>query len=289
MRAGRCATPPWSGVGRARPPVPLPYYCPVGYSVSTKEFIVPRTGKPAVRQVESVQRAIAVLNVLAEAGVDLGTNEIARRTGVNVSTVSRLLATLVDGGLLQYVPSTGQYRLGIRILQLASVARENLELRDLVRPHLEELAAITGETATLSMPGERDVFTVDFVASDSSVRSVAAIGRNSVPHATAVGKVFLAYGGALPDGELTAYTDHTVTDTALLDAEVERARELGWARAVRERELELAGVGVPVLDTSGALVAILGVQGPATRFTDDAMRAAVDVLRERAAVIGSVV
>ncbi|MPY78849.1 MAG: helix-turn-helix domain-containing protein [Actinophytocola sp.] len=250
---------------------------------------MPRTGKPAVRQVESVQRAIAVLNVLAEAGVDLGTNEIARRTGVNVSTVSRLLATLVDGGLLQYVPSTGQYRLGIRILQLASVARENFQLRDVVRPHLEELAATTGETATLSMPGERDVFTVDFVASDSSVRSVAAIGRNSVPHATAVGKVFLAYGGAQPDGDLAAYTDHTVTDRAALDAEVEQVKAQGWARAVREREPELAGVGVPVLDASGALVAILGVQGPATRFTDDAMRAAVELLHERAALIGSVV
>lgn len=248
-----------------------------------------RTGKPAVRQVESVQRAIAVLNVLAEAGVDLGTNEIARRTGVNVSTVSRLLATLVDGGLLQYVPSTGRYRLGIRILQLASVARENLELRDLVRPHLEEIAAITGETATLSLPGERDVFTVDFVASDSSVRSVAAIGRNSVPHATAVGKVFLAHGGTLPAGELTAYTEHTVTDRAVLDDEVERVGRQGWAQAVREREPELAGVAVPVLETGGGLVAILGVQGPATRFTEDPMRVAVDLLCERAALLGSVV
>ncbi|GAA5125859.1 IclR family transcriptional regulator [Haloechinothrix salitolerans] len=246
-----------------------------------------RTGKPAVRQIESVQRAISVLNVLAEAGADLGTNEIARQTGVNISTVSRLLATLVDGGLLQYVPSTGKYRLGIRILQLASVARENLQLRDVVRPHLEEITAITGETATLSLPGERDVFTVDFVASDSSVRSVASIGRNSVPHATAVGKVFLAHGGTT-SGELTAYTDHTITDRAALDAEVARVKEQGWATAVREREPELSGVGVPVLDGSGALAAILGVQGPATRFTDDAMRAAVDLLWERAAVIGSV-
>lgn len=246
-----------------------------------------RTGRPAVRQIESVQRAIAVLNVLAEAGADLGTNEIARQTGVNISTVSRLLATLVDGGLLQYVPSTGKYRLGIRILQLASVARENLQLRDVVRPHLEEITAITGETATLSMPGERDVFTVDFVASDSSVRSVAAIGRNSVPHATAVGKVFLAHGGTT-SGELTAYTDDTITDRAALDAEVARVKEQGWAKAVREREPELTGVAVPVCDGSGGLAAILGVQGPATRFTDDAMRAAVDLLRERAAVIGSV-
>ncbi|MDQ4115345.1 MAG: IclR family transcriptional regulator [Actinomycetota bacterium] len=248
-----------------------------------------RTGKPAVRHVESVQRAIAVLDVVAQAGGDLGTNEIARRSGVNVSTASRLLATLVHGGLLQYVPSTGRYRMGIRILQLASAAREGLELRDLVRPHLEDLAAATGETVTLSVPGERDVSTVDVVASDSSVRSVAAIGLTSAPHATAVGKVYLAHGGPLPDGELRAFTAHTVTDRAALAREIDRVARRGWAEAVREREPELTGIAVPVLDVGRRLVAVLGVQGPATRFGPDAVRAAVDLLRERAELIGSVV
>lgn len=248
-----------------------------------------RTGKPAVRQVEAVQRAIAVLNVLAEAGADLGTNEIARRTGFNVSSVSRLLATLVDGGLLQYVPSTGLYRLGIRILQLGNVARENLDIRTLARPYLEELSALTGETATMSLPGDRDVLTVDFAASDSSVRSVASIGRNSVAHATAVGKVFLAWGGLLPEGDLVAYTERTVTDRAALAEEIGRVREQGWAEAIREREPELSAVAVPVLDSAARVVAILGVQGPATRFTEHAMRAAVEQLRERAELIGSAV
>jgi DNA-binding IclR family transcriptional regulator len=250
---------------------------------------VARTGKPAVRQVEAVQRAIAVLNVLAEAGTDLGTNEIARRTGFNVSSVSRLLATLVDGGLLQYVPSTGLYRLGIRILQLANVARENLDIRTLARPYLEELSRLTGETATLSMPGERDVLTVDFAASDSSVRSVASIGRNSVAHATAVGKVFLAWGGLLPEGDLAAYTERTVTNRRALVEEIGRIKEQGWAGAIREREPELSAVAVPVLDSAACLVAILGVQGPATRFTETAMHCAVDLLRERSELIGSVV
>ena len=126
-----------------------------------------RTGKPAVRQVESVQRAVAVLNVLGEAPGELGTNEIARRTRLNVSTVSRLLATLVDGGLVRHIPATGRYRLGIRILQLASVARESLDIRVLARPYLEELTELTGETATLSMPGQHDVLTVDFAQSGS--------------------------------------------------------------------------------------------------------------------------
>ena len=246
-----------------------------------------RTGKPAARQVESVQRAIAVLNVLGGAHGELGTNEIARRTGLNVSTVSRLLATLVDGGLVRHIPATGRYRLGIRILQLASVARENLDIPVLARPYLEELTELTGETATLSMPGRRDVLTVDFAQSDSSVRSVAAIGRNSVAHATAVGKVFLAWGGRLPEGELAAYTGRTVTDRAALAVQIDRVRAQGWAQAAGEREAELNAVAAPVCDATGRLVAILGVQGPATRFTQRAMRTAAGAVRERAGLIAS--
>ncbi|MDN5932639.1 MAG: IclR family transcriptional regulator [Pseudonocardia sp.] len=246
-----------------------------------------RTGRPAARQVGSVQRAIDVLDALAEARTELGTNEIARRTGVNVSSISRLLSTLTGAGLVQHVPSTGRYRLGIRILQLAGAAREGLDVRVLARPLLEDITAITGETTTLSVPGAHEVLTIDFVASTQSVRSVAQVGRNSVAHATAAGKVLLAWGGSLPGGELTRYTERTTTDRSTLLHEIGRVRERGWAQAVGEREDDLNAVAVPVVDATGALIAVLGVQGPAGRFTPRAMRAAIEPLTERATALAS--
>jgi IclR family acetate operon transcriptional repressor len=66
--------------------------------------------------VAAVQRALAVLDGLAEAGGEAGTNELARRTGVNASTVSRLLATLADAGLVEQLEATGRYRLGVRLV-----------------------------------------------------------------------------------------------------------------------------------------------------------------------------
>ncbi|MCX9192304.1 hypothetical protein C3Y87_12960 [Carbonactinospora thermoautotrophica] len=246
-----------------------------------------QTGQPAVRQIAAVQRAIAVLDALAEARRELGTNEISRLTGINASTVSRLLATLHSAGLVRYVNSTGRYRLGIRLIQLGNAARDSLDIRQLARPHLEALSKITGETATLSIPGEHEAMTLDFVQSPLSVRSVAEIGRPSVPHATAAGKIFLAYGGSLPDGPLVAYTDRTITDRRVLAVEVERARERGWAQAVGEREDDLNAIAAPVLDNSGRLVAILGIQGPAVRFNPRSMRAAVEPLLERCALIAS--
>jgi DNA-binding IclR family transcriptional regulator len=247
---------------------------------------VARTGKPATRQVAAVQRAIAILDELAAAQGELGTNEIARRTGINVSTISRILATLAGGGLVDHVPATGRYRLGAGVARLASAAGR--DIRSLARPHLEELGRRLGETATLSVPGEHEAFTLDFVQSQLTVRSVAEVGRTSAAHATAVGKVFLAHGGTVPSGPLRAFTERTIVDPAVLTVEVAAVRDRGWGQAVGEREEDLNAVAVPVLDRGGGLVAILGVQGPAVRFSPRAMRAAVELLTEKAAQISAV-
>lgn len=236
----------------------------------------------------SVERALAVLDALARGPGDLGTNEIARRTGINPSTVSRLLATLARGGYVDHVAETGRYRLGPRLLQLGSVVAGRLDLRDVVRPHLQALAGETGETATLSAPGERDAVTVDFVQSASSVQSVARLGRPSVSHATATGKVLLAFGSTeLPPGPLRAFTRRTVTDRRALARELEQARRRGWAQATGEREEDLNAIAAPVFGRDGELVGILGVQGPASRFDADAMRRARTALLERAAAVSN--
>ena len=246
-----------------------------------------RTGQPATRQVAAVQRAIAVLDELAAARAELGTNEIARRTGVNVSTISRILATLTSGGLVEHIAVSGRYRLGVGVIRLASAAGERLDIRSLARPHLAELATRTQETATLSVPGGHEAITLDYVQSPLSVRSVAEVGRASAAHATAVGKVYLAHGGIVPDGPLAAFTERTIVDHDVLQTEVARVRERGWGQALGEREEDLNAVAVPVLDPAGQLVAILGVQGPAVRFSPRVMRTAVELLMERAGQISA--
>ena len=246
-----------------------------------------RTGQPATRHVAAVQRAIAILDVLAAAKSELGTNEIARRTGINESSISRILATLASGGLVEHLPSTGRYRLGVGIMRLATAAGERLDIRTLARPHLEELAQRTRETVTLSVPGTREAMTLDYVQSPLSVRSVAEVGRASAAHATAVGKIFLAHGGSLPGGQLKRFTERTIVDREALAVEVSRIAERGWAQAVGEREDDLNAVAAPVLDPAGRLAAILGVQGPAVRFSPRAMRSAAEWLAERAALISA--
>ena len=152
-----------------------------------------------------------MLDTLAD-GAELGTNEIARRTGINASTVSRLLATLASARYVEHVPETGRYRLALRLVELGNAVLGRLDLRALARPRLQALVRETGETATLSAPGEHDAMTIDFAHSSSAVQSVAQLGRPSIGHATAAGKVLLAFGEvALPPEPMTRFTRRTIT------------------------------------------------------------------------------
>ena len=246
-----------------------------------------RTGQPAVRHVAAGERAFAVLDALSD-GAELGTNEIARRTGINASTVSRLLATLASARFVEHVPESGRYRLSLRLLELGNAVLGRLDLRALARPHLQALVRETGETATLSAPGEHDAITVDFAHSSSVVQSVAQLGRPSVGHATAAGKVMLAFGDVeLPAEPLTAYTPRTITTRAALIAELERVRKRGFADAREEREEGLAAIAAPVWDSRGALAGIIGVQGPASRFDAGAARVAMPMLLEHTVALST--
>jgi IclR family acetate operon transcriptional repressor len=238
------------------------------------------------RPVETVQRAIAVLHELAASPVDLGHKEIASRTGINGSTVSRLLSTLVSDELVSRVEATGYFRLGPRLVELGNAALARVDIREQCRPHLEALTEATGETTTLSVPYREGTITVDFVQSPSSVRSVAEVGRPSIAHATATGKVFLAYTDTAAPTVLAPYTSKTITDRATLEAQIATIRERGWAQAVGEREIGLNAIACPVLSPAG-LRAIIGIQGPAQRFGPKAMRSAARELRDRCLAMSS--
>ena len=237
-----------------------------------------RTGQPSTRDVEATVRAVEILDALAEGG-ELGTTDVARRTGISASTVSRQLGTLTRAGLVEHVASTGRYRLGVRTLRYANAVLGRLNLRDLARPHLEELVHQVGETGTLSIPGDGDAITVDFVPTDRYLQGVTRLGRPSVGHASSAGKVMLAFGNVpLPRGRLAAFTPKTIVDPRALAEEIARVRARGYAEAVDERELGLAAVAAPIWGASGDLAAVVALQGPSSRFDRTAIDRALPLL-----------
>lgn len=241
----------------------------------------PDDGPTSRRLVGSVARAIALLDALAESESGLGVNELARRIGVNASTASRLAATLQDAGLVERPVAGGPYRLGLRLVALSDRVLGQLDVRQRGRPLLIRLAQETGETATLSVPSGGQAVTVDFIPSGSSVVSMARLGRPSILHATAVGKVVLALDPHWALGhasghaglELVPYTDRTITDPRALASELQAVRERGYAEAIGEREADLGALAAPVFGRGGELQAILGLQGPVARLPAGTRRA----------------
>jgi IclR family acetate operon transcriptional repressor len=231
--------------------------------------------------VASVARALSLLDALADSDRPLGVSELARQIGVNASTASRLLATLEQTGYVERT-ARGPYRLGLKLVRLSEHVLAGIDLRERARPWLQWLAGETGETATLSVPGPTEAVTVDFVSSPRSVASMARLGRPSVPHATAAGKVMLAFGQARAPTPLTAYTENTITDVKVLEAELQQVRQAGLGQAVAEREPDLAALAVPVFGRERQLVAILGLQGPTSRVPGAEREALAAALRRAA-------
>jgi IclR family acetate operon transcriptional repressor len=245
---------------------------------------MPRTGQPSQVRVGSSARALAILDLLAAEG-PLGTNEIARRLGTAASTISRQLGTLVAAGYAEHEPDTGRYRPGIRLVHIANLVLMRLDVRSVARPHLERLVEETGETAALSVPGDPDAVAIDVVPGRHQVQGVTQLGRPSVAHATAAGKVALAFSGRRLRGPLRAYTDRTIVDLAALDAELDRVRARGFADGYEERETGLNAIAAPVFGSDDSLVGVISLQGPLPRFGRGPARTALPLLLDQAAAI----
>jgi IclR family acetate operon transcriptional repressor len=249
-----------------------------------QHYTMSRTDAPSRAPVASSRRALEILDLLALDG-PLGTNEIARRLGTTPSTVSRQLGTLVEFGYAERDAASGRYRAGIRLVHLGNLVLLRLDVRTIARPYLEALVDTTGETATLSVPGDPDAVTIDFVPARHDVQGVTQLGRPSVAHATAAGKVMLAFTERRPPGPLRGYTPRTITDPAALGEELERVRRHEFADAYEERERELNAIAAPVFAADGALAAVVALQGPVPRFGRAAARRALPALLAAAAAI----
>ncbi|HUE68957.1 MAG TPA: IclR family transcriptional regulator [Candidatus Acidoferrum sp.] len=234
--------------------------------------------------VRSVERAITILDLLAQGGWQTGA-ELARGLGVHRSTALRLLATLERHALVERDSRTARYRLGRRLPQLASVVTGEFDLRYIARPICERLAAASGETATFELLIGDDIVPIEQATASNSVVTVNWLGRRYPVHCTASGKAFLAFGqGAVRERllaePLARITPRTVTDPGKLAAQLEQARHAGVARTHEELEMGLDAIAAPVFGPDGEMVAALDVSGPSHRL---AKRSDLDRLTAEAA------
>jgi len=237
--------------------------------------------------VQSLHRALDVLEAFATAGGTASLSDVASACGLPVPTVHRLAATLADRGYLRRLPDR-RYCLGSRLVPLGTQAHALLGDRAL--PVLRQLAEITGESANLAVLSSGRAEYVSRALGRHTMRIFTEVGNRVSLHCTGVGKAILA---ALPPpraseliaaAPLTAHTPATITDPEALAAEIALIRRRGYA--LDEGEMEI-GVRCVAIGMPGAMPMALSVSGPAARMTDELVGVAVSALRAASADLAS--
>lgn len=250
---------------------------------------VRREREPAAL-VQSVDRALTVLEILAKRGV-AGVTEIAVELGVHKSTASRLVAVLESRGFVEQLTDRGKYRLGFGIARLAGALTVHRDLAHEGRGACEALAADLGETVDLAILDGGRVINISEVRGPAAVAVHNWVGQSTPPHATSSGKVLLAHVPGLDLAELLGpslqrYTDSTITDLEALERELDVVRQRGWACTVEEYEVGLNALAAPVRDHDGTVVAAISVSGPSYRLAREDFPKAAARLLEAAAEFG---
>ncbi|MBW7882786.1 MAG: IclR family transcriptional regulator [Caldilineaceae bacterium] len=220
---------------------------------------------------QAVARALALLKAFSDGQPEWSLTDLAQATGLNKTTAFRLLAALEAERLVMRNPVSGGYRLGVDLIALGATALRSNPLRAMSRPVLETLAEQSQESATLEILVEQHVLIIDEVSSNHPMGMSQDVGSRLPLHATATGKVLLAYR---PTAEVEAYlrlplsglTERTVVDGEQLRQQLSQIRHEGYAATDGELEPGFVAIAAPIYDREREVVAAISVGGPALRL-----------------------
>jgi IclR family transcriptional regulator, KDG regulon repressor len=236
-------------------------------------------------QVSTLLRGLGVMELLANEG-DLTVSQTANKLGINRASAHRFLNTLRDGGYVLQADS-GSYRLSFKVFELGQKVIGGLAIVELGRPFLKKLADTFNETVNLGQWESGEILLIDQIRSTEVLLMGQPIGGREPAHCTAMGKAILAM---LPPEKLEKYletailqkiTGKTITSKKALRQELDQIRQRGFAIDDEETSWGLRCVAAPVFDHMGFPSYALGVSGPTTRVTSEAIdRIQKVVLRE---------
>lgn len=232
------------------------------------------TAIPAVPTVQVIERLFALMNVLASREEAISLKEISEKTGLHPSTAHRILNDLAIG---RYVdrPQPGNYRLGMRLLELGNLVKNRLNVRDAAVGPMRELHRITQQPVNLSMrQGDEIVYIERAYSERSGMQVIRAIGGHAPLHLTSVGKLFLAADDvqkvrayATRTG-LAGHTKNSLTQLPALERELSKVRRDAYASDNEELELGVKCMASGIYDDQGKLIAGLSISAPAGRLDE---------------------
>ncbi|MEJ8570076.1 IclR family transcriptional regulator [Microbaculum marinum] len=216
--------------------------------------------------IQSLKHAFDVIEEMAAIGEPVGVTELAKALGIPKTRTFRYLRTLKTLGYVSQDDSTEKYRLTLRLFHLGQAVADSTRLLTEARAAMVQLRKETGQTATLSVIESGGVRVLDIVRAQSPVQIVTRPGALLEFHSSAQGRVALAFGApglwkTVRGRQLSKWTPHTNTDLGVLEAEVAKARERGWATAPEQVLVGVNALAAPIFDASRELIATITVAG----------------------------
>ncbi|MCX7842744.1 MAG: IclR family transcriptional regulator [Clostridia bacterium] len=217
--------------------------------------------------VQTINRALDIIEILSMERQGLGVTEIGNRTGLHKSTAHRLLNTLAERGYIEREPQNGSYRLGLKFVEVSSIYLNKIELKTEAQPFLRKLVETVGQPAHLAILNGTDAIYIEKIEALSSIRLYSQIGRRIPAYCSALGKALMA---GLNESDLNKladqtdfypYTQNTILNKADLLKSVDLVRKKGYAVDDEEHDEGVRCIAAPVYDYTGRIIASVSTAG----------------------------
>ena len=222
--------------------------------------------------VQSVDRALSILELLSKNPKGLGLTAISKELNLAKSTAHRLLSSLISRDFIYQSKEDESYNLSLKLAKLSFAIIENIDIRKIARPFIEELSAVVNEVVHLCILDGHEVVYIDKVESNRTLRMYSQIGKRALLHCTGVGKMILS---GLPDSDinniinqagLPKFTENTIVSKESLLKEIQLIRSRGYSLDQEEHERGIYCISAPIYDYTGAIIAGFSVSGPTERM-----------------------
>lgn len=241
--------------------------------------------------IQALDRGLIILEILSE-NEDMSISELAKRLEVDKSTVSRMIATLRKHDMVQINKITKKYRLGLRVLHLATALEKRLNIIDIAKPIIRNVSEILGQSVHLCAFNNTTTYVIDQVVRDSAYSLSATIGMIEPMHASSVGKCIMAYRRedviekALENYNYEKYTEKTIVNKEDFLEELDRIKKQGYAIDDEEIAEGVRCVAVPIFGIGNQVRYSIGISGTVSFMTEEKIKLYIKHLSRAAKKIG---
>jgi DNA-binding IclR family transcriptional regulator len=225
--------------------------------------------------VESIGRGFKLLSIVCNSTTPLSLSELSKESQLSVSTIQRLTYTLQQLGLLDRDQKTKKFKIGPEMITLSFSVIESLVLKEVARPHMQQLSEQLDEVVELATLSGNRIIIIEAIKTQQILNVNTSPGIKIPAHATAAGKAILAFlpeptrKSILQEDGMSKLTDNTITSSSAYMKELKEVQKRGFATALDEFTIGLGAVAAPIRGNTGDVLASLTVMAPTVRVTKD--------------------